>query len=46
MTPGYVGADLHSLVKEAGNIAIRRICTSSEEDPDLEQLYVELDDFV
>ena len=26
MTPGYVGADLHSLVKEAGNIAIRRIC--------------------
>lgn len=44
MTPGYVGADLQSLVKEAGNRAISRIM--QQEMLDLENLFIEMPDFL
>ncbi|CAG9333548.1 unnamed protein product [Blepharisma stoltei] len=44
LTPGYVGADLQSLVKEAGNRAISRVM--QEEMLDLENLYIEMGDFL
>jgi len=31
-TPGYVPADLNSLVKEAGLLAVQRIVASTDED--------------
>lgn len=43
LTPGYVGADLHSLIKEAANQAISRIMDSYPFD--LTSLYVEMGDF-
>ena len=43
LTPGYVGADLHSLIKEAANQAIARIMDSFPFD--LSSLYVEMGDF-
>jgi ribosome biogenesis ATPase len=36
MTPGFVGADLRALSREAGTIAVRRIVTSSSMEPLLE----------
>ncbi len=44
LTPGFVGADLHSLVKEAGNIAIKRAIDGQLEN--LEDTYVEVNDFI
>lgn len=44
-TPGYVGADLHSLLKEAGNIAIERIMNLGNS-MNLADLYIENDDFM
>lgn len=43
LTPGYVGADLHSLVKEAANQSISRIM--SIDSIDLFNLYIEMRDF-
>ena len=44
LTPGYVGADLHSLIKEAGNQAICRIM--AEETYSLTSIYIEMKDFL
>lgn len=44
-TPGYVGADLHSLIKEAGNTAIGRAIEASDQ-LSLPDLYVEMTDFM
>jgi SpoVK/Ycf46/Vps4 family AAA+-type ATPase len=43
LTPGYVGADLHSLIKESANQSISRIM----ENPslDLSTLFIEMQDF-
>ena len=42
-TPGYVGADLHSIVKEAGNQAIIRIFSGNYT---LESVFIEQEDFL
>jgi ribosome biogenesis ATPase len=44
-TPGYVGADLHSLVKEAGNTAIGRAIEATDQ-LNLPDLFVEMADFI
>lgn len=44
LTPGYVGADLHSLIKEAGNQAISRII--SIENYNLSLISIEMQDFL
>lgn len=43
MTPGYVGADLHSLVKEAGNQAISRIMDMKH--IEMSEVFIEMNDF-
>mmetsp|Transcript_32370 Transcript_32370/g.49533 ORF Transcript_32370/g.49533 Transcript_32370/m.49533 type:complete len:423 (+) Transcript_32370:996-2264(+) len=49
-TPGYVGADIQTLCKEASIIAVQRIVgqlgDNEEEEPDLEEIYIELEDFM
>lgn len=54
LTPGYVGADLHTLCKEASIIAVERIITGNKNQKesgndsdieDVEKLFIELDDF-
>ena len=44
LTPGYVGADLHSLIKEAGNQAISRLM--AVENYDLSSISIEMQDFL
>ena len=54
MTPGYVGADISTLCKEASIQAVSRIIheqckeeedAKMEEDGDLENIFIELNDF-
>ena len=57
LTPGYVGADIQTLCKEASIIAVERVINGPEEagkstnaededdGPELEDIYIELDDF-
>ena len=59
LTPGYVGADIQTLCKEASIIAVERVINGPEQEagkstnaedvsddgPDLEDIYIELDDF-
>ena len=44
LTPGYVGADLTSLIKESGNQAIFRIM--QEKSYDLSSIFIEMQDFL
>lgn len=47
MTPGFVGADLHALAREAGMIAVSRIIkTSSSPDDPQESSFIEMSDFI
>jgi len=51
LTPGYVGADIQTLCKEASTIAVERIINGRPKDgndedvQDLDDIYIELDDF-
>ena len=51
LTPGYVGADIQTLCKEASTIAVERIINSREKDlnhdnaQDLNDIFIELEDF-
>jgi ribosome biogenesis ATPase len=46
MTPGYLAADLQSLIREAGKLAIRRIVADlTESEISLDKYYIELLDF-
>ena len=54
MTPGYVGADIQTLCKEASIIAVERIINAQNKKEkkdddsnfsDIENLYIELEDF-
>ena len=56
MTPGYVGADIQTLCKEASIIAVQRIIDDPDEVdgsnskkvndiPDLDNIFIELADF-
>ena len=56
LTPGYVGADIQTLCKEASIIAVERIINAQNKNEkekndddsnfsDIENLYIELEDF-
>ena len=45
-TPGYVGADIQTLCKEASTIAVQRIIGSNQDIDELEQIYIEKEDFI
>ncbi len=49
LTPGYVGADISTLCKEASILAVERIITTDEDvgkDPDsLENVSIQINDF-
>ena len=53
LTPGYVGADIQTLCKEASTIAVERIINGRQKDSndedvqdlDMDNIYIELEDF-
>ena len=46
LTPGYVGADIQTLCKEASILAVERAVTAVDAEPGyLDKLFIELDDF-
>lgn len=51
LTPGYVGADIQTLCKEASTIAVERIINARDKDSnqdnaqDLNDIFIELEDF-
>lgn len=44
-TPGYVGADIQTLCKEASIIAVDRAIKSQDDSDDLSQFFIEVSDF-